>query len=139
MADNPLAKKLKLKPGLKAAIINAPAGYLQELAPLPAGTQVSDTLDGAFDWVQVFVKDRAGLESVAPRLAAALNPGSLLWVSFPKGSSRMQTDLTRDKGWDSLMAVDLKWVNLVSVNDAWSAFALRPYKKGEARSTAFTG
>jgi hypothetical protein len=64
---------------------------------------------------------------------AALKPVSLLWISFPKGSSKIQTDLTRDKGWDSVR--DLKWVTLVSVDETWSAFSLRPYKPGEAKQT----
>lgn len=59
----------------------------------------------------------------------------MLWISFPKVTSKIQTDLTRDKGWDILQKLDLKWVNLVSVNDTWSAFALRPYKEGKKRQT----
>jgi hypothetical protein len=63
----------------------------------------------------------------------ALRPESLLWISFPKGTSKIQTDLTRDKGWGSLKKYDLKWVNLISVDETWSAFALRPLKKGEKK------
>ena len=70
---------------------------------------------------------------MVPRLVKALAPESLLWISFPKGTSGIQTDLTRDKGWDALKSVDLKWVTLISVNDTWSAFCLRPYKPGEAK------
>lgn len=62
-----------------------------------------------------------------------MKPESLLWISFPKGSSKIQTDLTRDKGWEALREVDLKWINLISVDDTWSAFSLRPYRPGEAR------
>jgi len=65
----------------------------------------------------------------------ALKPESLLWLCFPKGSSRIQTDLTRDKGWEPVQQADLKWVTLISVNDTWSAFALRPYRSGEERQS----
>jgi hypothetical protein len=47
----------------------------------------------------------------------------------------MQTDLTRDKGWGPLEGADLMWLSLVSVDDTWSAFGLRPYRPGEARQT----
>lgn len=47
----------------------------------------------------------------------------------------IQTDLTRDKGWDSLKAHDLKWISLISVDSDWSAFALRPQRPGEPRQT----
>ncbi len=47
----------------------------------------------------------------------------------------MQTDLTRDQGWDALKGADLKWVTLISIDDSWSAFCLRPYKPGEEKKS----
>lgn len=62
----------------------------------------------------------------------------MLWISFPKGSSGIQTDLTRDKGWEGVSRFELKWVTLVSVNEVWSAFALRPFKPGEDRASSLS-
>jgi hypothetical protein len=135
MPESLLARKMKLKPGQRAAIIYPPEGYLKELSPLPAGLEVVGKLEGTFDWMQIFVKNKAELDKLVPWVLRALKPESLLWISFPKGTSKIQTDLTRDKGWESLQQADLKWVNLVSVNDTWSAFALRPYKPGEERQS----
>lgn len=135
MVESLLAKKLKLKPGLDAAIVNPPAGYLDELAPLPPGVQLTSALQGQLDWIQVFVENKAALEAVLPPLVSALKPAGMAWICFPKGSSKIQTDLTRDKGWEALQGVDLKWINLVSVNDTWSGFSLRPYKPGEPRQS----
>jgi len=132
MAESPLAKKMKLKPGLKAAIINAPENYVDGLKH---DTALSPTLNGKFDWIQIFVRSKAELDTLAPKAAKALKPESMLWISFPKGTSKIQTDLTRDKGWDRLQALDLKWITLVSVNETWSAFALRPYKEGEKKQS----
>ena len=128
-----LAAKLKLKPNARAAIYHAPDGYLEQLSPLPEGVTIASGLRGKFDWVQVFVKTRDEIAAVAPKAVAALKPDGMLWISFPKGSSKLQTDLTRDKGWESLHDYDLKWVNLISVNDTWSAFAMRPLRPGETR------
>lgn len=135
MPESPLSKKLKLKPGLRAAVVNAPPGYIAELQPLPEGVELGERLEGDYDWVQVFVKDKAELDSLIQPVAAALRPQSLLWIAFPKGSSKIQTDLTRDQGWGAIQAANLKWINLVSVNDTWSAFSLRPYKPGEERQS----
>jgi hypothetical protein len=133
MAENPLFKKMKLKPGQRAAVINAPAGYLEALQPLPEGVVVAQDLAGTFDWVQLFVRTQAELEHVLQGVYTALKPASTLWITFPKGTSKIQTDLTRDKGWDGLRSFDLKWINLISVDETWSAFSLRPYKPGEER------
>jgi hypothetical protein len=132
MPDSSLLKKMKLKPGTRAAIINPPENYLQDFRH---DGEISQKLDGKFDWIQIFVENKEGLDKLAPKAAQALNPGSILWISFPKGTSKSQTDLTRDKGWESLQSLDLKWINLISVNETWSAFGLRPYKEGEKRQS----
>jgi hypothetical protein len=69
---SPLARKLKLKPGSRAAVIDAPPGYLEQLGP-PAGTTLSTDLTGPLDWVQVFVETSGQLAAIVPRLIAALD------------------------------------------------------------------
>ena len=135
MTTTPLLKKMKLKPGQRAAVVNAPDGYVKSLPPLPADVELAEDLVGTFDWVQLFVKNQAELAQVIADVRAALKPAGTLWITFPKGSSKIQTDLTRDKGWESLQALDLKWLTLISVDDTWSAFSLRPYKPGEERQS----
>jgi hypothetical protein len=130
----PLARKLKLQPGMRAAVIGAPAGYLDGLAGVE-DVPISDRLDGRFDWIQVFVRTSSELAGIVKALSAAIEPDGRIWISYPKGSSRLQTDLTRDKGWQPLDGGDLMWLSLVSVDETWSAFGLRPYKPGEARQT----
>ena len=132
ISESLLAKKLKLRPGLKAAVLNAPDSYLKELKH---DSEISTKLNGKFDWIQIFAKNKKEVDALAPKAASALKPNSILWLSFPKGSSKIQTDLTRDKGWDVLQSLDLKWTTLVSINENWSAFALRPYKEGEQRQS----
>ena len=132
MSESPLSKKMKLKAGASAAVINAPENYVDELKH---DTALSPTLKGKFDWIQIFVQSKAELDALAPKAAKALKPESLLWISFPKGTSKIQTDLTRDKGWEVMHGVDLKFITLISVNENWSAFALRPYKDGEKKQS----
>jgi len=131
---SPLSRKLRLKPGSRAAVVDAALDYLERLDP-PSDVVMRHDLQGPLDWIQVFVKTTAELAAVAPKIKAAIAPDGLVWISYPKGSSRMQTDLSRDKGWGPLEGADLMWLSLVSVDDTWSAFGLRPYKPGEARQT----
>jgi hypothetical protein len=130
--DSSLARKLKLTSGLRAAVIDAPPDYLARL-DAPTDVAIGTTLDGPLDWIQVFVRTSAELAAIAGPLTAALAPDGRAWISYPKGSSKLQTDLTRDKGWEPLEGGQLMWLSLVSVDDTWSAFGLRPYKPGEAR------
>ena len=132
MSESTLTKKLKLQPGLRAAVVHAPDGYLESLGH---DEEVSSALRGKFDWIQIFVKNKAELDALAPKAAKALKPESMLWITFTKGSSKIQTDLTRDKGWDKVQKLGLKWINLVSIDETWSAFSMRPYREGEKRQS----
>jgi hypothetical protein len=116
--------KLKLVGRKRLAVINAPEGYA-------LGVDAATKLTGKFDWIQLFVKNEAELAKSIAKAVAALDPEGFLWISFPKGASKIQTDLTRDKGWDPLKNHPLMWVTLVSVNERWSAFGVRPLRKGE--------
>lgn len=133
MSASSLASKMKRKPGGRAAIIGAPAGY--ESSTFRGFPPAASALVGSFDWIQIFVQGKAQLDKLAPRAARALKPDSILWISFPKGSSKVQSDLTRDRGWEVIRDLDLKWITLISINETWSAFSLRPYKPGEARQS----
>jgi hypothetical protein len=125
MGTSSLLKKLRIKPGQRILFLNAPPDYAEQLGVVPEGVEVSDRLSGKFDLIQVFAQNTKELQRFGPKAIQALKPEGLIWFSFPKGSSKMQTDLTRDVGWDAIRRPDLKWISLISVNDVWSAFALR--------------
>jgi hypothetical protein len=95
MGDAALIKKLGIKPGQQAAVINPPDGYSDRIGP-PQGVAVTTNLDGTFDFMQLFAKDRATLDRHLKAAHAALKPGGLFWISYPKGSSKVPTDLNRD-------------------------------------------
>lgn len=122
-----LAEKLKLIPTLRICVVNMPHGYLEELVPIDC--EIETNLDGAFDWIQIFVKTKAELDDIFPKAFKSLKPIGHLWISYPKGASKIQTDINRDRGWESVNG--LKWVTLCAVNDTWSAFGFRHPQKGE--------
>ena len=65
------------------------------------------------------------LQKLASDVKTMLSATGVVWVAFPKGSSKMQTDLTRDKGWESFDLTEWQYLNLVSLDDKWSAFSFR--------------
>jgi hypothetical protein len=101
MGDAALIKKLGIKPGQRAAVINPPDGYADRIGP-PQGVEATSELDGTFDFVQLFAKDRATLDRHLKAAHGALEPGGLFWISYPKGSSKVPTDLNRDVFWEAL-------------------------------------
>jgi len=129
-----VARKLKLSSARSAAVVNAPADDLTALSTV-VDRPLRDDVAAGHDWILLYAPDRATLESSLPRVVAALDAPGTLWIAYPKGSSKRQTDLTRDAGWDAVKDHDLMWLSLVSIDDTWSAFSLRKYRPGEARQT----
>src|SRR5436305_14162686 len=136
MAESPLAKKLGIKPGYKLLIMNAPKGYMGMLGPLPEGAEAQARLpagaEGRFEFVQVFSHNRADVERQAAEALRALRPGGLLWFCYPKGSSGVKTDISRDTGWESVAGAGMEIVAQVSIDDTWSAGRFRP--SGDVKS-----
>lgn len=131
-----LAQKLRVTPDMKLLTLNAPAGFMGSLGVLPSGVEVSA---GAKDYGQIhwFVKDKARMEKELPKTLKLLKPGVICWIYYPKGTSGIQTDLTRDKGWDTLLAhKNMQWISLISFDDTWSAFGMRLQTEADKKKTA---
>jgi hypothetical protein len=126
MAKTPLTNKLRMQPGQRALIMNAPPGYMDELGDLPENIELADEPEGIFDFVHLFVKNVAELEQFGPTAVSAVKHDGLLWISYPKRSSKVETDITRDVGWEAVTQAGLRAVTQVSINDVWSALRFRP-------------
>jgi hypothetical protein len=118
------AQKLKIKEGNTILAINAPSGYRRSIGNLPSGTKITDS-GKTFDQVHWFVKDKAQMERELKKVLPLIKNNVICWIFYPKGTSKIQTDLTRDKGWDALLRHDMQWVSLISFDDTWSAFGMR--------------
>ena len=129
-----VARKLKLGAATSPAVVDAPPGDREALAA-SRGSPIPDRLGAGHDWILLYARDRAGLEAALPAASRALASPGKLRIAYPKGSSKVQTDMTRDGGWESVRNEDLMWLTLVSIDDTWSAFSLRHHKPGEARQT----
>jgi len=81
---------------------------------------------GKYDVVHVFAKDSKVLNRDAPKALKAVKPGGIVWMSYPKKSAKVETDITRDQGWDSLNEAGWRPVTQISIDDTWSALRFRP-------------
>jgi 1-acyl-sn-glycerol-3-phosphate acyltransferase len=118
--------KLLAKPGDRIRVLNAPAGYVASLSPLPDGTSIVASGDGDCDVVQLFARDRAELERDAAVALHSVKAGGVLWMSYPSPASDMTSDLSRDHGWGVLNAMDLVATTHVSLSHEWDALRFQP-------------
>ena len=126
MAISALAKKLRLQDVRRALILNAPEGYLETLGDVPEALEIEQEPSGEFDFAHLFVKDLNELERFIDRVLQAVEYDAVLWISYPKGSSGVDTDLNRDKLWNALSDRGIRPVTQVSIDKVWSGMRFRP-------------
>ncbi|CAN5897913.1 hypothetical protein BH24BAC1_BH24BAC1_11930 [soil metagenome] len=125
MPDDALIKKLRLQPDQPNLVLNPPPGYLERLGSTPVAT-AADRNKYAF--VHLFVHNQEELRQLAPTALLALRHDGLLWLSYPKISSKVKTDLTRDRGWEPVTEAGLEGVAQVAVDEVWAATRFRPHE-----------
>jgi hypothetical protein len=127
------AQKLKIKEGFTLYTINAPADFKKNIGELPRGVKISaESKD--YNQVHWFVMNKAQMDKELTRVLKLIKDEVTLWIYYPKGTSKLQTDLTRDKGWDNLLKHDeLGWISLISFDDTWSTFGSRLKTKADKK------
>jgi len=123
-SGTPLVKKLGIKAGHRVAFIGAPKNYAATLGKLPPDVSVLRAPNGTLDFIQLFSRNRAELESELPRAQRALAPDGMLWVSWPKQASGVPTDLNENSIRDFALANGLVDVKVCAVDDTWSGLKL---------------
>lgn len=119
-SGTPLPKKLGIKDGFRVALISAPSEVRAELKPALANCKIAKDSKAPLDFAIFFTKSASELEKEFPRLAKALEPAGMLWISWPKKSSGVATDLTENIVRDTGLAVGLVDVKVCAVTEIWS-------------------
>ncbi len=123
-SKTPLAQKLGIKPGAKVAAINPPAGYRKLLAPLPTGVSFHENAAAGAEFVHLFVTERRTLETELKRLRKLLDDAGVLWVSWPKRSSGLGSDITEDVIREVCLPMGFVDVKVCAVDETWSGLKL---------------
>jgi len=122
-SGTPLAKKLTLKPGLRAWREGMPASVAAEIGDV--GLILLDVPEAPIDAAHVFVTARSVLDERLLALPALLTPGSgHLWISWPKKASKVPTDVTEDVIRVLARGLGLIDVKVCAVDDIWSGLKL---------------
>jgi hypothetical protein len=121
-----IVNKLGLKPGMRGLVVAAPSGYMKSLTPLPEGVAVSESIGEANDFVQFFATRKSEIEQSAKRLLQSSAPGALVWITYPKKTSGVDSDLSREEVWAAMEGTGWRPVSQIAIDDVWSALRFRP-------------
>lgn len=125
MSQKPIAQKLLIKENDKVLLINEPKGYRSMLGKLPANVAIlTEPATKPLDFIQIFAASKKELDQLN-KLKSVLSRKGLLWVTYPKGTSKVKTDINRDIIREYAQTKGLQAVAMVSIDDTWSALRLK--------------
>src|ERR1051326_4086588 len=119
-SGTPLVKKLGIKSDALVSFVNAPENFVKqlELPPTVKVKSISNSQD--LDFIQIFVKSQTALTTAFAQLAKKIKPNGMIWISWPKKTSGVQTDLNENIVRDIGLAAGLVDVKVCAVDDVWS-------------------
>ena len=123
-SGTPLAQKLGIKPAMTVAVINQPANYRKLLGEGANGVEFSDRTRTDSSFVHLFTTRRGELEKQLSRLRKQLPDAGTLWVSWPKKSAGVPTDVTEDVIRAVALPLGFVDVKVCAIDQTWSGLKL---------------
>ena len=123
-SGTPLAKKLGVKDGQRTWRYHMPAAVAAEIGRSGVSPLLLRTPKPGLEMAHIFVTQRSELADQLPRLRKLLDPAGTIWVSWPKKSSKAQTDITEDTVRAEALPLGLVDIKVCAVDEVWSALKL---------------
>lgn len=123
-SGTPLIKKLGIVDEMRMHLRHAPAHYLSLLGELPASVKLAKQLRGEVDFIHLFITERRLLEAEIPQCMKQLQHDGMIWVSWPKKASKVQTDITEDVIREVILPLGLVDIKVCAVDEVWSGLKL---------------
>ncbi|WP_153796167.1 DUF3052 family protein [Foetidibacter luteolus] len=123
-SSTPLAKKLGIKEGHVIRLVNEPAYYFNLFTDFPANVKMEKDKSVKKDFVHYFTKVAEELEKDILNLQTEIEPNGMVWISWPKKSSKIATDITEDVIRALALANGLVDIKVCAVDEIWSGLKL---------------
>lgn len=133
-SGTPLPKKLGFKDSTRLVVLGEPEDYAALLGPVPAGLERQSALTKTTNLVHLFVTRRRELVRHLETLRAKLNPEAAVWVSWPKKSSKVATEVTEDTIREAALPLGYVDIKVCAVSEVWSGLKLTVRKELRAQS-----
>ena len=122
-SGTPLPQKLGIKPGTIVVVVNEPTNYRELIGKLDRVT-FSNRIGANSDFVHIFAKRRSELESKLSILRGKISDNGTIWVSWPKKSANVPTDITEDVVREVALPLGFVDIKVCAVDETWSGLKL---------------
>lgn len=123
-SGTPLAKKLGIKAQANVVAVGAPKEYRQLLEPLPASVTFSSTVNRTTDVVHIFSTRKSDLSAALAAYRRTLDSQATVWVSWPKKSAKVPTEITEDVVREVALPLGFVDVKVCAIDETWSGLKL---------------
>ena len=123
-SGTPLVKKLGIKAGAVIYLAGSPEGYLKLIEPLPESVKIVARLSGNTDLVHCFSTRKTDLARALITYRAKLKPSAVIWISWPKKSAKVLTDITEDTIRELALPLGFVDIKVCAVTEVWSGLKL---------------
>lgn len=124
-SGKPLSEKIGIQSGDTILVVQSPHAYRAFFGSLPERVHV--VKDAGKDLVRiahVFVVKQSVLTKQIAVLKKRIHKNGMIWVSWPKKSSGMTTDVDENRVRDIALAGGLVDVKVCAIDDTWSGLKL---------------
>ena len=119
-SKTPLAKKLGIKPGFSIKLVNGPEYYFELFTDMPEDILVNNNAKGSYDLVHFFTKSTKELNKILPGLKNEIIQNGMIWVSWPKKSAKIVTDINENLIRDLGLSCGLVDIKVCALDEVWS-------------------
>ena len=123
-SGTPLPQKLGIKLGLMVVTVNAPANYRRLLGQIPDSITFSERLKSGSSFVHLFTSRRSEMQKKMSILRDKISDNGAIWVSWPKKSSGISTDVTEDVIREIALPLGFVDIKVCAVDETWSGLKL---------------
>ena len=123
-SGTPLAKKLGIKDGFRISVMNEPDHYYSLFTDMPPDVDIVHNLKTKLDLIHYFVVEAKQLADDILKLKDSIHQNGMIWVSWPKKSSKLPTDVTEDVIRAIALSNGLVDIKVCAIDSAWSGLKL---------------
>jgi hypothetical protein len=123
-SGTPLEKKLGIKNKFKIKLVNEPENYFDLFQDLPDDIRIIKDKKTKKDLIHYFATGAVQLNKDISSLRTEIEPNGMIWISWPKKSSKVETDLDENSIREIALKNDLVDVKVCAVDKIWSGLKL---------------
>ncbi|TGL44351.1 DUF3052 domain-containing protein [Leptospira perdikensis] len=124
-SGKPLIEKLGIKESMILHFINLPSkDFIKDWGTLPKQIQILDKPKSGLDMIHFFTLSSKEYFQKLPKLIKFIKPTGMIWISWPKKSAKIPSDMNEDLIRNFALELGLVDIKVCAVDEIWSGLKL---------------